>query len=68
MHDIETIYKEYFQTVYKYLICLTHNEDIAEELTQETFYKAIQKLIHLKMIVEYLYGYAKSPKICGMMS
>ena len=44
MHDIETIYKEYFQTVYKYLICLTHNEDIAEELTQETFYKAIQKI------------------------
>ena len=44
MHDIETIYKEYFQTVYKYLICLTHNEDIAEELTQETFYKAIRKI------------------------
>ena len=44
MHDIETMYKEYFQTVYKYLICLTHNEDIAEELTQETFYKAIQKI------------------------
>ena len=42
--QIETIYKEYFQTVYKYLICLTHNEDIAEELTQETFYKAIQKI------------------------
>ena len=44
MHDIETIYKEYFQTVYKYLICLTQNKDIAEELTQETFYKAIQKI------------------------
>lgn len=44
MHEIETMYKEYFETVYKYLICLTHNEDIAEELTQETFYKAIQKI------------------------
>ena len=42
VHDIESMYKEHFQTVYKYLVCLTHNEDTAEELTQETFYKAIQ--------------------------
>ena len=44
MHNIESIYKDYFQTIYKYLICLTHNEDIAEELTQETFYKKKQKI------------------------
>lgn len=40
--DIEKIYNEYFKVVYKYLICLTHNQEIAEDLTQETFCKAIK--------------------------
>ena len=44
VQDIEKMYKENFQIVYKYLVCLTHNKDISEELTQETFYKAIQKI------------------------
>lgn len=44
MQDIEKIYEEYFETVNKYLFCLTHNSDISEELTQETFYKAIKKI------------------------
>lgn len=42
--DIDKIYKEYFETVYKYLLYLSHNEDLSEELTQETFYKAIRKI------------------------
>lgn len=42
--DINKIYKEYFETVYKYLLYLSHNEDLSEELTQETFYKAIRKI------------------------
>lgn len=44
MQDIKQIYEEYFETVNKYLFCLTHNNDISEELTQETFYKAVQKI------------------------
>ena len=44
MQDIEKIYEEYFETVNKYLFCLTHNNDISEELTQETFYKAVHKI------------------------
>ena len=44
MQDIEQIYEEYFETVNKYLFCLTHNNDISEELTQETFYKAVKKI------------------------
>lgn len=44
MQDIGQIYEEYFETVYKYLFCLTHNNDIAEELTQETFYRAVEKI------------------------
>ncbi len=44
MQKIEKIYQEYYSVVYKYLICLTGNIDIAEELTQETFYKMIKKI------------------------
>lgn len=44
MQNIEQIYKEYFDMINKYLFCLTKNRDLAEELTQETFYRAIQKI------------------------
>lgn len=42
--DMEQIYNEHFKTVYKYLICLTHDKEIAEDLTQETFCKAIDNI------------------------
>jgi len=44
MQDIEEIYKEYFEIINKYLFCLTHNNDISEELTQETFCRAVSKI------------------------
>lgn len=44
MQDIEEIYEEYFNSVYKYLLCLTHDANLSEELTQETFCKAIEKI------------------------
>ena len=44
MQDMEQIYTQYIETVNKYLFCLTHNNDISEELTQETFYKAVKKI------------------------
>lgn len=44
MQSMDAIYQEYAQTVYKYLISLTHNADLAEELTQETFYQAIRSI------------------------
>ena len=40
---MDEIYQEYAQTVYKYLLSKTHNEDLAEELTQETFYRAFAR-------------------------
>lgn len=48
MQEIEQIYKEYYPIVYKYLLCLTTNPDIAEELTQETFYKMLKKINSFK--------------------
>ena len=44
MQNMEQIYEDYFETVNKYLFCLTHNSDISEELTQETFYRAVKKI------------------------
>ena len=44
MQIMEQIYEEFFETINKYLFCLTHDSDISEELTQETFYKAVNKI------------------------
>ena len=48
MQDIEEIYKQYSNTVYKYLFCLTHSEDISEDLTQETFAIAVKEINKFK--------------------
>lgn len=48
MQNIEEIYEQYCNTVYKYLFCLTHNEDIAEDLTQETFAIAVKEINKFK--------------------
>ena len=42
MQPIEEIYRDYAKTVYKFLVSQTRDEDLAEELTQETFYQAIR--------------------------
>ncbi len=40
----DDIYNNYSNIVYKYLLCLSHNETISEDLTQETFAVAFAKL------------------------
>ena len=42
--DIETIYRLYFRDVFLFLQGLTGSETLAEELTQETFFKALDGL------------------------
>ena len=44
MLQMDEIYKSYAMTVYKYLLSMTHDEDLSEELTQETFYQAIRTI------------------------
>ncbi|MBQ2846545.1 MAG: sigma-70 family RNA polymerase sigma factor [Mogibacterium sp.] len=44
MQPMDEIYKSYAMTVYKYLLSMTHDEDLSEELTQETFYQAIRTI------------------------
>jgi len=45
VEDLSDIYKSYANEVNRFLLCLTSSEDLAEELTQETFYQAV-KAIH----------------------
>ena len=42
--DIETIYRLYFRDVCLFLQGLTRSETLAEELTQETFFRALDGL------------------------
>ncbi|AWI06034.1 RNA polymerase sigma factor [Clostridium drakei] len=44
MTDFSDIYTEYFSVVYKYILSLSRNEAIAEEVTQETFFKAMRHI------------------------
>ena len=44
MEDFQEVYELYFRDVYRYALSLCRNESIAEEVTQETFYKALAKL------------------------
>ena len=48
MQNIEEIYKQHSNTVYKYLFCLTGKEEMAEELTQETFAIAVKEIKKFK--------------------
>jgi RNA polymerase sigma factor (sigma-70 family) len=41
---MDLIYNEHAKSVFKYLVSLSHDTDLAEELTQETFYRAIYSL------------------------
>ncbi len=44
MPDFEKIYTEYFSDVYRYVLSLCKNEAIAEDITQDTFFKALKKI------------------------
>ena len=44
MDDMDEIYRRHAQTVYKFLLAQCHNPDLAEELTQETFYQAVRSI------------------------
>ncbi|MCR4564162.1 MAG: sigma-70 family RNA polymerase sigma factor [Clostridiales bacterium] len=44
MTQFEEIYGEYFDDVYNYIYRLSGNRDIAEEITSETFFKALKAI------------------------
>jgi RNA polymerase sigma-70 factor (ECF subfamily) len=42
--DFKEVYLKYYNGVFKYMMTLCRNENIAEEITQETFYKALKHI------------------------
>ena len=44
MKDLERIYKDNFIKVYRYILSISGDEMLAEEITQETFYRAMRSL------------------------
>ena len=42
--EIEIIYRKYFRDVFLYIRALSENESLAEEITQETFLKAMNNI------------------------
>ena len=44
MDDMNQIYRQHAQIVYKFLLAQCRNPDLAEELTQETFYQAVRSV------------------------
>lgn len=48
MTEFEDIYSQYFDDIYKYALALCHNEEIAKDITQETFIKALKGINSFK--------------------
>ena len=44
MEEFEKIYRQYFTDVYRYMIRLTGNAELAEEITAETFFRALRSM------------------------
>ncbi|MEC0241243.1 sigma-70 family RNA polymerase sigma factor [Paenibacillus dokdonensis] len=44
MQDTEELYREYSTQVYKFVFSLCHSHLLAEEITQETFYRAVKSI------------------------
>ncbi|HAE91816.1 MAG TPA: RNA polymerase subunit sigma-24 [Tissierella sp.] len=48
MKEIENLYRLYKDDIYRYLLSLTHNPDLSEDLLSETFINAIKSIINFK--------------------
>ena len=79
MDSMEQIYLEHARTVYGFLLTRTGNPDLAEELTQETFYQAVKHVDRYEgkssvstwlcgIAKNLWYGYLKKQKNQGSLS
>ena len=74
MQDFEQVYRTYFTDVYRYVLSLCRNEGIAEEVTQQAFFEALQantdELEKMKADVDEEYAYEKlrlkAERVTGM--
>lgn len=64
--DIEKIYRIYFEDVYNFLLSLTRNKEIAQDITSETFLKVIlnsKKIEKVDNVKAYVFTIAKNTYI-----
>lgn len=63
VEEFEVIYDTYFKDVYKFILSLTKNSVIAEDIVQDTFIKALKNIKNLKdstKIKPWLFQIAKN--------
>lgn len=63
MDSMEEIYQNHAKTIYGFLLARLQDADIAEELTQETFYRAVKKIKSFRgecSVSTWLCGIAKN--------
>ncbi|MDY4975454.1 MAG: sigma-70 family RNA polymerase sigma factor [Clostridia bacterium] len=48
VQDFDEIYSQYFSEIYKFVLSLCQNPALAEEITQETFFKALKNIDRFK--------------------
>lgn len=63
LKPIETLYLEYKQDIYQYLLSLSHDHTFAEDLLSETFVKAICSIATFKeksTVKTWLFGIARN--------
>ena len=46
--DIEELYDRFFHDVYLFVLSMSKDPHIAEEITQETFFKALKEIKHFR--------------------
>ncbi len=75
MKDFDELYKTYYRQVFLYLLDLCGDVDLAEEITQETFFKVLKKIDTfegkcsigtwmIQIAKNNFYNYCKKKKTC----
>ena len=63
LENLDTIYREYADTVFRFLMAKTGSPELAEELTQETFFQAVRSIHRFDgscLVSTWLCGIAKN--------
>lgn len=63
VEDIKQLYIEYQQDIFNYLLSLTHNTATAEDMTSETFLRALQGIWNFRgesSVKTWLFGIARN--------
>ena len=69
MEEFDAIYSEYYPKVYAYIFRLCKNADLAEEVTQEAFCKALRKINSFRgecKLSVWIYQIAKN-ELCSQL-